>query len=72
MSSMAQSQTPHLPDAAQLARLLAWRGAWISMINTRVAAGQKRSHRAAVRGRLCCLLPVRAARHPQAGETAVS
>ena len=30
---MAQQQAPHLPDTTQLARLLAWRGAWISMMN---------------------------------------
>jgi lipoyl-dependent peroxiredoxin len=41
---MSRPQAPHLPDTTQLARLMAWRGVWISMINTRVAAGQKSSH----------------------------
>jgi lipoyl-dependent peroxiredoxin len=41
---MARSQAPRLPDTTQLARLLAWRGAWISMMNTRVVPRQKRSH----------------------------
>ena len=40
---MARPQAPHLPETTQLARLLAWRGAWISMINMRAAAGQERS-----------------------------
>jgi lipoyl-dependent peroxiredoxin len=40
--SMARPQAPHLPDTTQLARLLAWRGAWISMINMRMAADQKK------------------------------
>jgi lipoyl-dependent peroxiredoxin len=42
--SMARPQAPHLPDTTQLARLLAWRGAWISTMNTRVAADHERSH----------------------------
>jgi lipoyl-dependent peroxiredoxin len=41
---MARPQAPHLPDTTQLARLLAWRGAWISMMNMRVVSGQKRSY----------------------------
>lgn len=41
---MARPQALHLPDTTQLAHLLAWRGAWVSMMNTRVAASQSRSH----------------------------
>jgi osmotically inducible protein OsmC len=41
---MARPQAPQLPDTTQLARLLAWRGAWVSMMNTRVVSRQGRSH----------------------------
>jgi lipoyl-dependent peroxiredoxin len=44
MTLMARSQAPHLPDTTQLARFLAWRGAWISMMNMRVVSRQKRRH----------------------------